>query len=344
MLMRWTSAQHTFHFLSKLNLKKVWNAFKVFSSFHVSRRVKKPVVWGLPFSVSVEPTTACNLSCPECISGLKSFTRATGSINTGFFKQLVDGMHQKLLYLNFYFQGEPYLHKGLFEMISYTSSKGIYTSTSTNAHFLDDERARLTVESGLDRLIISIDGTDQETYEHYRKGGNLEMVLAGTANLISWKKKLKRKTPYVVFQFLVVRPNEHQIEEIKQLARLIGVDDIWFKTAQINDYANDPHRLIPNNEQYSRYRKDKQGATVPVNAMPNYCWKMWHSLVITWNGLVVPCCFDKDAGHTMGNLKEQSLQEIWDSSNYNLFRHELLRSRKNIDICSNCSEGIKVWQ
>ena len=252
-------------------------------------------------------------------------------------------MHHKLMYLNFYFQGEPYLHKGLFDMIRYASSKGIYTSTSTNAHFLDDERARSTVESGLDRLIISIDGADQVTYGQYRIGGNLATVLSGTANLISWKKRLKRKTPYVVFQFLVVRPNENQIEQIRQLAARIGVDDLWFKTAQINDYEHDPHQLIPTVHQYSRYRKDKHGTTVPVNTMPNHCWKMWHSQVITWNGLVVPCCFDKDAKHIMGNLKEQSIQEIWDSNKYNEFRLELLRSRKNIDICSNCSEGVKVW-
>lgn len=253
-------------------------------------------------------------------------------------------MHQKLLYLNFYFQGEPYLHKGLFEMIGYAAAKGIYTSTSTNAHFLDDTRSRLTVESRLDRLIISIDGTDQETYANYRIGGDLDKVLVGTAKLISWKKKLNSKTPYVVFQFLVVRPNEHQIEQMKQLAVKLGVDDLKFKTAQINDYAQDPHQLIPTLQQYSRYRKDKHGKIVPVNAMPNHCWKMWHSQVITWNGLVVPCCFDKDANHKMGDLKEMSLQEIWDSNKYNEFRQELLRSRKNIDICSNCSEGIKVWQ
>jgi radical SAM protein with 4Fe4S-binding SPASM domain len=342
--MQLTSVQNSFHFISKLNLSKLCNAFKVYISFYISRLVKRPVVWGLPFSLSVEPTTACNLSCPECISGLKSFTRPTGNIHTGFFKQLVDNMHHKLLYLNFYFQGEPYLHKGLFEMIRYASSKGIYTSTSTNAHFLDDTSSKLTIESGLDRLIISIDGTDQETYANYRIGGDLEKVLSGTTNLVTWKKKLNSKKPYVVFQFLVVRPNEHQIERVKQLAAKLGVDDLWFKTAQINDYVHDPHQLIPTLQQYSRYRKDKHGEIVPINAMPNHCWKMWHSQVITWNGIVVPCCFDKDAKHSMGNLKEQSLKEIWDSNKYNEFRQELLRSRKNIDICSNCSEGIKVWQ
>jgi radical SAM protein with 4Fe4S-binding SPASM domain len=299
---------------------------------------------GLPFAISVEPTTACNLGCPECISGLRAFTRQTGNIQSSFFKKVVDSIHETLIYLNFYFQGEPYLHKDLFDMIRYAADKGIYTSTSTNAHFLDDERARKTVESGLSRLIISIDGADQETYSQYRVGGDLSKVISGTANLIRWKKSLRSHTPFVVFQFLVVRPNEHQVEKVRQMAASLGVDEVWVKTAQVIDYTNDPNRLIPLEQKYSRYKKDKSGQVLPVNAMPDYCWKMWHSQVITWNGLVVPCCFDKDAEHPMGNLNEQSVPEIWESKNYEEFRQELLKSRKNIDICSNCSEGIKVWQ
>ena len=102
-----------------------------------------------------------------------------------------------------------------------------------------------TVESGLDRLIISLDGTTQEVYSQYRIGGDLEKVLAGAANIVKWKKKLNSKTPYVFFQFLVVRPNEHQMEEAKELAVKTGVDGIRYKTAQMYDYANDPNQLIP---------------------------------------------------------------------------------------------------
>ena len=110
------------------------------------------------------------------------------------------------MYMLFYFQGEPFLNPRSIEMIRYASSKRIYTATSTNAHYLDDESARQTVESGLDRLVISIDGTTQETYQQYRIGGSLQKVLNGARNVIEWKKKLKSSTPYVVFQFLVVRP------------------------------------------------------------------------------------------------------------------------------------------
>ena len=331
------------NFVSKLTFSRVANAVKILSSYFLSRFLRKSIVWGKPFSLSIEPTTACNLSCPECPSGLKSFTRATGIIKPDFFKETIDAVYRELTYLNFYFQGEPFLHKGLLEMITYASSKGIYTATSTNAHFLSDDVAKKTVLSGLDRLIISIDGVDQETYEQYRIGGTLSKVLEGTSNIIKWKRELKSKLPMVVFQFLVVRPNEHQIIHVKKLAKEMGVDDIWFKTAQVYDYQEDPNELIPSNNKYSRYKKSIDGTTVQKNKLHNHCWKMWHSNVITWDGKVVPCCFDKNAQHVLGDLDTNTMNNIWSNEKYAHFRTELMKSRKNIDICSNCSEGLKVW-
>ena len=199
-----TNWNDTFNFFSKLTIARVWNALKVFIAYQLSKWLGRPIVLGVPFSISVEPTTACNLGCPECPSGLKSFSRPTGSIKTDFFRDTIDKLHKELLYLSFYFQGEPFLNKGFLDMVAYASSKGIYTATSTNAHFLDEETARKTVLSGLDRLIISIDGTTQETYEQYRRGGELNKVIAGARNMVKWKKELKSKTPYLVFQFLVV--------------------------------------------------------------------------------------------------------------------------------------------
>ncbi|HVZ97290.1 MAG TPA: radical SAM/SPASM domain-containing protein [Chitinophagaceae bacterium] len=330
--------------MRKLTGRRLWNAAKVFSSFYISRITGKPVQWGLPVSVSFEPTTSCNLRCPECPSGLRAFTRPTGMLERSFFRQTIDDIYKDILYLIFYFQGEPYLNKNFLEMVRYASAKGIYTATSTNAHYLTDEVARKTVESGLDRLIISIDGTTQEVYEQYRVGGNLNKVIEGARNIVKWKKQLKSKTPFVFFQFLVVKPNEHQTEEIKKLAELVGVDQVRFKTAQVYDYENDPNQLIPVNEKYSRYKKSKKGFYENKNKLANHCWKLWQANVITWDGLVVPCCFDKDATHRLGDLKNQSFREVWQNDNYKKFRKELMTSRKNIDICSNCSEGVSVWK
>jgi len=261
-----------------------------------------------------------------------------------FFTETIDDIHQHLLYLIFYFQGEPYLNPAFLEMVKYASQKKIYTATSTNAHYLTDEAAKKTVESGLDRLIISIDGTTQDVYTQYRVGGNLDKVIAGTKNIVKWKKQLNSKTPFIFFQFLVVKPNEHQIESIKQLAKEIGVDEVRFKTAQVYDFENDPNQLIPTIDKYSRYKKMPDGSHQPKNKMANKCWKLWHANVITWDGLVVPCCFDKDAMHQLGNLKNEPFSKIWQNSNYKQFRSELLKGRKHIDICANCSEGSSVWK
>ena len=332
------------NFLGKLTARRAWNGIKVLSSYYLSRLFNKPVQWGLPVSVSFEPTTSCNLRCPECPSGLRSFTRPTGMLEENFFKKTIDEIHETLMYLIFYFQGEPYLNPEFLNMVQYASAKKIYTATSTNAHYLSDEAARQTVESGLDRLIISIDGTTQDVYEQYRVGGNLQKVIEGTKNIVKWKKKLKSNKPFVIFQFLVVKPNEHQIAEVKKLAAELGVDQVRLKTAQIYDYQEDPNGLIPENARYSRYKKMTDGSYSPKNKLSNHCWKLWHANVITWDGLVVPCCFDKDATHRLGDLKKNSFQSIWQDPAYKAFRKDLIKGRANNEICSNCSEGLSVWK
>lgn len=334
----------TLNLISKLTPRRVWNGLKVVGSYQFSKFTKKPIQWGYPISISFEPTTSCNLRCPECPSGLREFTRPTGMLQKDFFRQTMDDIYKDLLYLIFYFQGEPFLNPDFLDMVKYASDKGIYTATSTNAHYLTDEKAKQTVESGLDRLIISIDGTTQDVYQSYRVGGKLEKVIEGAKNIVKWKKELNSKTPFIFFQFLVVKPNEHQIEDIKKLGKEIGVDQVRFKTAQVYDFENDPNQLIPTIQKYSRYKKDANGKVKSKSGLQNHCWKLWHANVITWDGLVVPCCFDKDATHQLGNLKNQSFKTIWNNDNYKQFRSELMTSRKNIDICSNCSEGLTVWE
>src|SRR5215472_6731927 len=206
----------TINLLSKLTARRLWNGMKVLSSYYLSKFSGRAIQWGYPVSISFEPTTSCNLRCPECPIGLRAFTRPTGMLQNDFFKELVNQLSRDILYLIFYFQGEPYLNPAFLEMVKYASQKKIYTATSTNGHFLDDRNARKTVESGLDRLIISIDGTTQEVYEQYRVGGRLEKVLEGAKNIVKWKRELKSKTPFIFFQFLVVKPNEAQMEDVRR--------------------------------------------------------------------------------------------------------------------------------
>lgn len=321
---------------------KLLNLVRLYAGYQYSRLTKKPHQWGLPAAVSIEPTTACNLGCPECPSGLKQFSRPTGNLKPETFKQVLDELGSHLTYLTFYFQGEPLIHPELLQMVKMAATRGIYTATSTNAHFISDHTARQIVESKLSRLIISIDGTTQEVYEAYRKKGRLDKVLEGTKRVLEWKKRLKSATPHIIFQFLVVRPNEHQIPEVYELAKQLGVNEVRLKTAQVNNYKNG-NPLIPENETYSRYRKQADGTYRLKNSLVNQCWKMWQSCVITWDGRVVPCCFDKDAKHQLGSLQKKSFRAIWFGAAYRRFRQAILTSRSNIDICKNCSEGTKVW-
>ncbi|MEL6674105.1 MAG: radical SAM/SPASM domain-containing protein [Bacteroidota bacterium] len=296
----------------------------------------------MPIKIGIEPTTSCNLRCPECPSGLRSFTRPTGMLTQARFKQAVDELSDKLVYLLLYFQGEPYLNPDFLNMAKYAHEKGIYSATSTNGHYLTPEKAKATVESGLSEVIISIDGTTQETYQAYRVGGKLDKVIQGVKNLVEARKEAGSLWPTIILQFLVVRPNEHQVPEVMQLGKELKVDQVILKTAQVYEFkaGND---LIPTQEKYARYKQQPDGTYAIKNPLDNQCWKLWHGAEVTWDGRVLPCCFDKDAQYEMGRMGEKPFAEIWHSPAYRDFRQKLLISRREIDICQNCSEGTQVW-
>lgn len=328
--------------LKHLSFQRVWNIALLRTSYFFARVFKQEKNWGKPFALSIEPTTACNLGCPACPSGLKAFTRPTGKLDLIRHQDWLSQVSKTVFYVNYYFQGEPFLHPQFLELIREAKKHRIYTATSTNAHFIDRKKAREIVASGLDRLIISIDGLTQETYEAYRIHGQLEKVISGSKALVEAKKEAKSATPHLIFQFLVVKANEHQISQVQELADETGIDEVRFKTAQVYDYKNG-NELIPDNEAYSRYVKQKDGTYRFKYKGGNSCWRMWSSSVLTWDGQVVPCCFDKDAEHTLGSLQEHSFESIWNSTAYRSFRNAVLTNRNSIDICTNCSEGAKVW-
>ncbi|RYM35567.1 radical SAM protein [Brumimicrobium glaciale] len=328
--------------LAKFSVFRTWNLIQLYYSYLLAKYFKRVKTKGLPYAASIEPTTACNLGCPECPSGLKQFTRPTGKLDMKEHLSMLDQLGKQLFYINYYFQGEPFLHPGFLELIKAAHQRKIYTATSTNAHFITKEKAADIVASGLDRMIISIDGLTQETYEQYRKRGKLEKVIEGTKHMIEAKKNAKSNTPHLIFQFLVVRPNEHEIDDVFKLGKSLGVDEVRLKTAQLYDYENG-NPLMPKNEKYSRYKRMKDGTYKSKYTLSDHCWRMWSSTVLTWDGKVVPCCFDKDAQHVLGDALKADFKQIWNSPQYQSFRKQVFTDRSVIDICKNCSEGAKVW-
>jgi len=260
------------------------------------------------------------------------------------FHSVIDQLSPFISYLTLYFQGEPYLSPHFFDFIAYARSKKIYVNASTNGHSLLPESAVKTVKSGLNRLIVSLDGNDQEAYGSYRVGGSFEKVITGITALVEEKKKLNSNKPFLVIQLLVLKTNQHQLEEIKKLGKSLGVDKVNLKTAQFNHYLNG-NSLIPDLDKYSRYQKiaDDYGTGVQYrfkNTLPRHCFRMWSSCVITWDGKVVPCCYDKDARHILGVIAENSIRKIWKNKLTDSFRQQILDEREKIDICQNCPEGL----
>jgi MoaA/NifB/PqqE/SkfB family radical SAM enzyme len=172
-------------------------------------------------------------------------------------------------------KGEPLLHPDFAKLVKKASTMGIYTATSSNAHHISPSKAREIIESGISRFIISLDGVDQETYAHYRVGGDLDKVLSGTKELVNAKRQLGGKT-HIIWQFIVFKHNESQLKAIRQLAKDYGVDELKIKTAQVYDLANGED-WIPESEAYRRYEYTEAAGFSIKNKLLNHCWRLWHA-------------------------------------------------------------------
>jgi len=322
-----------------ISISRIVNVIKLELSYVFSRIFRKSFHWGMPYSISIEPTTSCNLKCPECPSGLNNFSRNTGNITDSVIDRIIHQFAKHLLYVTFYFQGEPLIHPKFGEYVKKLKSNKVIVATSTNAHFLTKEKSVEIIDSKLDRLIISLDGTDSETYLKYRKGGDFNLVIENIKTFVSVKKEKKAQTPLVELQFIVFKHNEHQIDEIKVLGKSLGVDKVSTKTAQLYEFENG-NDLMPGLVKYSRYQEFADGKYRIKSNLPNHCHRSWTANVITWDGGIVPCCFDKDADHRFGNIMDQDYSQIINNKKYKAFLQQILDNRSKIDICRNCTEGL----
>lgn len=335
--------------IRSLNARRIINLAKTSSSFFLSAVFKRPLVWGLPSILTIEPTNICNLRCPLCTTGAGEMTRPNGRMSLETFTTIMDKLGEHIFFLLIYHQGEPYLNQNFFEFVRLAKQRNIYVTTSTNGHYLSAENVRRTVECGLDSMIISLDGTTQDSFARYRRGGNLEQVIAGIRLLIAEKKKRKSRTPNVALQFLVMKHNEAEIPALRKLAGELQADRILIKNIEVHSVAQ-AREWLPAEEKYRRYHFDGENLIVK-NSDKKYCDRPWLSTLINWDGSVVPCCFDKNGKYNMGTLSPQnSFEQIWLDEPFNLFRQKLIRQRKSIDICSNCNQGLgnflpkRYWQ
>lgn len=316
-------------------LLKAANAFASASSFIVSSLRGNPSVSGSPVSVSLELTNHCNLRCPECASGSGLMKREKGFMDVLLFKKVVSELNPYLYYVNLFFQGEPMMHPEFFQFTEHTSH--IYNVVSTNGHFLSVENSERIAVSGLKKLIVSLDGMNQQIYSEYRQNGEFGKVITGIRNIAAARNKYQSSLK-LELQYLVSKNNEHQIKKAENFAKEVGAD-LKLKSMQILP-DNDIEKWMPAVEKYRRYGKIN-GNYVIRNSMPNRCARLWFNPVITWDGKVIPCCFDKDAEYVMGDLNKDTFRSIWKNGVYNEFRKLVFTSRRTIPICRNCTSGMQ---
>ena len=303
-------------------------------SFLKSSVSRQASVYGMPPAIGIELTNHCNLHCPECASGSGDMKREKGFMDIELFNRIISELKPYLYRINLYFQGEPLMHPGFFSFIG--NSGKIRTVMSTNGHFLSEENSEKIVRSGLNKLIISLDGIDQDTYSAYRIGGNIDTVTNGIRNVSNARKKYNSPLK-IEIQVLVNRFNEFQLPEIKKLAKAFNAS-LKLKSMQIIS-RNNFERWLPTDVKFRRYMI-RNGEYQIKSTLPDRCARLWFNPVVTWDGKVLPCCFDKDADHIMGDLRQESFSDIWNGAKYRLFRRILLSDRGTTEICRNCTSGL----
>lgn len=269
-----------------------------------------------PRQVRIENTNLCNAYCKICPR--EQLSRPQGTMDMEFFKSIVNQLAAggtKELHLQGY--GEPFLDKEIFNKIRFAKSVKIpYTFMVTNASLLNDKVNEELLNTELDKLKISFYGVDKAEYEAVHNGLSYGDVRENINKLIKSKKKLGKKIPVISLKYIG-----------KPYKFLIFIFQWGLKTtisyARLHNYAYGKRFNVPE-----------------VDKMNRKCSMVNKSVMqVLWNGLVVPCCYDFDGKIILGDLKKESVSEIWNGEKYNKFR-QLHKNRdyESIPVCLNCDK------
>lgn len=304
-------------------------------------------VMSMPKMISIDPTNHCNLKCPLCPTGLDDKSVDRGLMRLEQYKPVIDRLGKWLQSVNLYSWGEPLLNKWFIDMIRYTSKEPfqIRTISSANLNILSDQQIEGLVASGLDKLIVSCDGVTQEVYEKYRVGGKVDVVIDNMRKLVSARKR--QNSPIrIVWNFLVMRQNEHEMEMAKSLARDIGVN-ITFSLMRTNlkedilqsSSANIQRDFewIPESPEFNPYNVEEKTRKKPLS----FCKRPWQETFVNWNGDVFPCgCVVTESKYSMGNIFEKDFMEVWNGERYVSARKEMLGQPNDIEtVCHICKRN-----
>jgi len=284
-----------------------WTPRRLFN-YHLARREfarGRTRLRSYPLKLTVESTSVCNLRCPACFTGIGEAGRRRGAVPPEFFTALMDVLGPYLLEVEFTNWGEPLLNQHLEDMVEVAARSGTTTSFSTNFSFpFTPERAERLVRSGLTSLGVSIDGARQETYEQYRVGGDLALVLKNCELVQDAKRRLGSRTPRLIWGFHVFPHNREDVPLAEQMARERGMD---FAATKGWGTGADWDPEMPFIVQLGTGR----------------CGALWYQAVVHNDGGVAPCCLtfyrEDDLGRldlTPANLNGRTFREIWNGPHF----------------------------
>lgn len=256
-------------------------------------RLHREVIHNHPIFAFIDTTSFCNLGCPSCPTGLKLGLRPSMAMEEDLFRAAIDDVGDYIFHMYMYNWGEPLLNKRTPEMVRYAKDREIKVTISTNLSMpLTDDYIERLVRSGLDRLMVSLDGTTAETYEQYRKKGDFSRVRENLRRINAARHDLGMSSPRLVWQFIVFRHNEHQVDEARALCREWGADEVRVDSAIL---PLESHRagLEPSTvPEFNRYHPDHpvQVETKRVMSSSRPCSWLYGGLVLSPGGQVSPCC------------------------------------------------------
>lgn len=272
--------------------------------------------------ITIEASNRCMLQCPECATGSGELTRTKGDLTFKRYQKIIDEVYPYTTVLNLYMQGEPYINKSLGKMIAYAKEKNIFVSISTNAQVIPNwDKEQLP-----HHFIVSADGASQESYEKYRVGGELEKVIEFCKGLRDYKKKEGLQLPYVELQFLVNRYNSDEVLTTKSLFK--GLYQRFTKKSMQIIHPEEGEHFLPPTSTCHRYIDTTQSKAA--------CYKMISTTVLTQDGSLVPCCMDKDALFSYGNINTNSVAQANQSKENEKFHSMTIHKKQALSICRNC--------
>ena len=273
----------------------------------------------MPPRLEIEPTNYCNLNCRYCPR--RESSREKGYMKFDLFQKIIDDASQiGVMGIDLYLLGESLLHPQFVEMVSYIKSKNLKVNVVTNGMLFSIEKIEAVLRSGLniaDSITFSMYGYSKEVNERLMRGVDHDKVLKNIHNFLKLREKCKGKGPSIEVIFYTVPENENEKEQFVKYWREIVDCVIICKISK--SFAN---------------LKKGKNTTMPRR---KNCWILWNRMTILWNGDVTFCGCDIDGDYVLGNLKEQSIKEIWNSEQ--LLSIKKLHDKKQfhkIPLCSKC--------